>query len=120
MSQADLDINRGVRSILVRHWIDLGRLSVRSTDGKVYVRGALVRIGGITEELSSAVVEAIFTDIKKVREVRQVYPSLENWTNDSGSWQPVGKSEQKVEQQQTGQSAAKVYDIEKGEQQKKI
>jgi len=115
MSQVDLDINRGVRSILVKHWIDLGRLSVRSTDGKVYVRGALTRIGGVSEDLSSAIVENIFSEIKRIREVKQIYPSLENWTNDSGSWQQIGKPEKETQQGQTSQVAAKVYDIEKGD-----
>lgn len=119
MSQADLDINRGIRSILVKHWIDLGRLSVRSTDGKVYVRGALTKIGGVTEELSSPIVQAIFDDIRKIRGVRQVYPTLENWTDDTGCWQAIGKQEKKVEQQQATQSTTIVYDIGKGTMEQK-
>jgi hypothetical protein len=35
MEMIDLDINRGVRRVLVKHWIDLGRISVRTTRGRV-------------------------------------------------------------------------------------
>lgn len=111
MSQIDLDINRAVRTVLVKHWIDLGRLSVRSTDGKLYIRGALSRIAGINEELTSAIVDAMFSEIKRIRNLRQVYPLLENWTNDSGSWCQVGgKVQQQGEQQQAPRSPG-VFEI---------
>lgn len=111
MSQVDLDINRFVRSILVKHWIDLGRLSVRSTDGKLYIRGALRRISGVNEELTSPIVDAMFAEIKRIKNVRQIYPALENWTNDSGSWTELGGNIQHTGDQQTAQKAAAVYEI---------
>jgi hypothetical protein len=113
MSQADLDINRGVRSILVKHWIDLGRLSVRNNDGKLYIRGALVRISGAGEDLTTPIVSAIFEEIGRIRDVRQVYPALENWSNDSGGWTPIGgaKTQQKTGQQTDIRGGAGVFDI---------
>lgn len=114
MSQDDLDINRAIRSILVKHWIDLGRLSVRSTDGKVWVRGELHRISGVAETLTSAIVSALFEDIRRIRNIRQVYTALENWSTDSGSWQQVGKPEKKMEQQ-TSTATKTVYDVENKE-----
>ncbi len=115
MSQIDLDINRAVRSVLVKHWIDLGRLSVRSTDGKLYVRGALSRIAGVNEELTSAIVDAMFSEIKRIRNLRQVYPMLENWTNDSGSWNQVGGKVNQQGEQQTAPRATGIFDIKNKE-----
>ena len=118
MSQSDLDINRFVRSILVRHWIDLGRLSVRSSDGKLYIRGSLQRIAGIGEKLTSPIVDEMFAEMKRIRDVRQVYATLENWSNDTGSWAPLGaQTTQKGDQQATPQSAG-VFEIKQkaGEQ----
>jgi hypothetical protein len=114
MSQIDLDINRGVRTILVKHWIDLGRLSVRSSDGKVWIRGALLRIAGVNEELSAPIVEAMFAEIKRIKNVRQIYTALENWNNDSGSWVPTGTAQSKTMEQQTPQRTTTVYDVTKG------
>jgi len=111
MSQADLDINRAVRSVLVKHWIDLGRLSVRSTDGKLYIRGALSRIAGVNEELTSSIVDAMFTEIKRIRNLRQVYPLLENWTNDSGSWSQVGGKAQQQSDRPTDTRATGIFEI---------
>jgi|GEM_PF-2678117 len=108
MSQADLDINRSVRSIFVKHWIDLGRLSVRSSDGKLWVRGELTRIAGVNEELTPQVVDTMFEEIKRNRNVKQAFFVLENWNNDSGAWHEVGKK--KTEQQFTP-PASTVYEI---------
>lgn len=112
MSQEDLDINRSVRSILVKHWIDLGQLSVRSNDGKLYIRGALTKISGVNEELTTPIVEAMFDEISKIRNIRQVYPALDNWNNDAGRWAPVGASKaQQGGGQVFGGKAPVAYDI---------
>jgi hypothetical protein len=115
MSQADLDINRCVRTVLVKHWIDLGRLSVRSNDGKLYIRGSLQRIAGVNEELTSPIVDAMFADIKRIKNVRQVYPALENWSNDTGSWSPIGGAKSPQGGQQQAQKPAEVFEIKNKE-----
>ena len=111
MSQADLDINRNVRTILVRHWIDLGRLSVRSSAGRLWITGGLFRITGIKEELTTPIVESIFADIKRVKDLAGIHANLENWTDDSGSWRPIGQSPEKAAQR-TGQEKTQVYDVD--------
>ena len=104
MSQADLDVNRSVRTILVKHWIDLGRLSVRSSDGKLWIRGSLARIAGTSDELTPAIVDAMFEDIKRIRSIKQFYFMLENWTNDMGAWHEIGKA-RSTEQQSISRPA---------------
>jgi len=111
MSQADLDINRAVRTVLVKHWIDLGRISVRSSDGKLWVRGSLSRIAGVNEELTPQIVEAMSDEMRRIRNIKQIYFSLENWNNDSGAWHEVGKKRQQ-QQQQITPPVKTVYDIE--------
>ncbi len=86
MSQADLDINRNVRKILVKHFIDLGCLSLRSSNGRVTIRGELMRIFGVAEKLSPPIVETIFGDIKRISGVKHIDIELENWTNEGGRW----------------------------------
>lgn len=90
--QSDLDINRNVRKLLVRHWIDLGRLSIRCFDGILSIHGTLQRIPGMHEELTSPIVEAMFAQIKRTPNVRRIAVNIENWTNDSGKWQPISKA----------------------------
>jgi hypothetical protein len=88
----DLDVNRQVRKVLVRHWIDLGRLSLRSLKGKVWIRGCLQRIEGVEEALTAAIVSTMFEEVQKSRGVRALNIELENWINTTGMWHPTDKS----------------------------
>ena len=100
----DLDINRGVRRIMIKHWVDLGRLSIRSMGGHVYLRGVLQRISGKMEELTAVLVDKIFYDVGRIPGVRSVRPHLDNWINDAGRWrsfQRHGAGAQEVEKDQS-------------------
>ena len=88
-TQTDIEIVRNIRRVMVRHWIDLGRLSVRSQAGRVTVSGILLRIGGVHEPLTTPIVEAMFRQIKRIRNVSYVSVNLENWTNKGGMWRAV-------------------------------
>lgn len=102
MSEADLTINRDVRRVMIRHWIDLGQLSFRSLNGRVWIRGALRRIAGVSETLTSTIVENIFDDLKRIRGVVHVAVELENWSMDGGSWRPLDKGKSKASVAQHG------------------
>ena len=91
MAQADLEINRNVRRVLVRHWLDLGRIFIRSTNGHVSLRGSLSRIHGMNDPINSATVDTIFTEIKRVRNVKNISPDLDNWFCERGAWKEKGE-----------------------------
>lgn len=111
MSQADLEINRDVRKVLVRHWIDLGKLSCRSGNGRLSVRGSLHRIAGVREELTAAIVEIIFSDMKKIRGVVNITPELENWSMAMGKWRPIEKGKAKTPMDQRTREESGVQDL---------
>ena len=95
MGQADLEINRKARKVFVKHWIDLGNISLRSINGSLTIRGTLMKIFGQNEELSSPVVESIFNDINRIQGVSRLRTEIDNWTNAAGLWQPVNKEKDK-------------------------
>ena len=86
---SDLEINRAVRRLFVRHWIDLGRISVRTVRGKVLIYGKLQRIEGRKERLHPASVDAMFYDMRHMKGVRSVGAHLDNWSNDGGRFRPT-------------------------------
>jgi len=90
-NQSDLDTTRHVRRILVKHWIDLGRLSVRCDRGRILVRGLLQRIPGTQQELTTPLVDAIFYELGRIKGVSRVTPYLDNWSNEGGRWRPAHK-----------------------------
>lgn len=110
--QSDLDTNRGVRRVLVKHWVDLGRLSVRSTQGRVLIRGRLLRIQGASGELTTPIVEAMFNDIRRLRGVRNVTAHLDNWIKDGGRWKEFERHATRVETKESVKSAESSVTIE--------
>jgi hypothetical protein len=90
--QDDLDINRSIRKVLIRHWIDLGRLSVRTSRGKAFIHGSLHRIYGMNEQLTTPIVESIFSEIRRIKDLLQSIVEFDNWTNAGGKWQMVERA----------------------------
>ena len=84
------EIFRKVRAVLVRYWIDLGFLSIHVSEQTVYIRGSLKRLAGVPEQLSGAIVEAMFTDIKNIRGLIRVQAQFDNWNGSAsaGGWSP--------------------------------
>ena len=76
---SDMDINVAVRRVLVRHWVDLGRISVRTTRSVVWLSGAMVRVKNGGGELHNEEMLGIFQEIKNVHDVRRVHLKLINW-----------------------------------------
>ncbi|MBN1557208.1 MAG: hypothetical protein JW951_03580 [Lentisphaerae bacterium] len=86
----DLDICRAIRRLLVKHWIDLGQLSIRSTRGRVMLYGQLSRVDGAPTELSAPLVDAIFRELRRIDGVKTVRPHFQNWTQEiGGGWKRV-------------------------------
>jgi len=115
MSKHDLDINRQVRSVFVRHWIDLGRISIRTSGGRTYIRGSLERIKGFEDELTNPIVDGLFMEIKRIRDVKSTTVQLENWTNATGCWMPTEKEDKKLDRAKRHvKPDEKIYDVDKG------
>lgn len=89
MGAEDLKVNRAIRRVLVKHWIDLGRLSVRSHHGDVILYGRLQRISGAAAPLTPRLLEAMFYEMSRLRGVRGIRPHFENWIQEDGGWREI-------------------------------
>ena len=92
MSQEDLKINREVRKVLVKHWLDLGRMSIRTAQGKLMMRGFMERIRGVKEDLTPVIVNDIFNRIKRINGITRMTIDIDNWKNEDGQWVKVDKT----------------------------
>jgi hypothetical protein len=81
--KVDLDINCRVRRIMVRHWIDLGKISMRTTRCVVTLNGSLMRQPHISPEVDLATPGSILDEIKRIPEVRRLQINLDNWNGQS-------------------------------------
>ena len=113
MDRADLEINRDIRKVLVRHWIDLGQLSVRSTSGRVSIRGSLRRIEGFNEELTGPIVDRMFADVRRLPAISRVAIELDNWTNAGGLWKSTHETLGKERVARDAAPSDAVFDADK-------
>ena len=77
----DIEINCGVRRVLVQHWIDLGRLSIRTTRGVVYLSGTIDKLRESSAFLGGDELNSILQAIQRLPGVRRVHSDLTGVSN---------------------------------------
>ena len=95
MAHSDQEINCGVRSVLSRHWVDLSKTNFASRRGIVRLMGELRRLGAESSKpLEPQNLEALDSEIKRLRGVDRVHFDLANWRkNSEGEWEPTSEDE---------------------------
>jgi hypothetical protein len=86
---SDIEINCAVRRVLVRHWIDIGKISLRTTQGVVWLSGTLCKLPRVSTELTSKMIVEILGEIRRSPAVRRVHPEFNNWAEREGGWQLI-------------------------------
>lgn len=91
------EIYRAVRVILVRHLIDLGRLTIQISMDGLQVKGSLERLPGVKAALTPEIVTVIFMEMRRIQGVRHVKTKLDNWLQDDGvgAWRPISAEAEK-------------------------
>lgn len=91
------EIYRQVRVILVRHLIDLGRLTVLISLDSLQIKGSMERLPGVKAALTTEIVTVIFMEMRRIPGVRRVQTKLDNWLQDDGvgAWRPITVESQK-------------------------
>jgi hypothetical protein len=93
MSVVDININREVRRIFVRHWIDLGRISTITVNGQVTIRGTVQVLPGVATPVTAKTLENIVADIRRIPNLRTVRHHFTNWVFTNGVWNSVRTDE---------------------------
>jgi len=115
-----MKLYRDVRSVLVRHFVDLGRLSVQISMTGVYLHGSLLRLPGVTSALTPEVVRVIMAELSRVPGVQRVNADFDNWQQDRamGAW--VEKKKEKRKEKEPAASprepTPKVFEVEDDKQ----
>ena len=88
MSHSDQEVNRGVRSVLSRHWVDLTKTNFASRRGIVRLMGELQRLGPESSRpMEPQNLETLDSELRRVRGVDRVHFDLANWSkNEEGEW----------------------------------
>lgn len=87
-----MEIFRQIRVVLVRHMIDIGRLSIRISMSRVSLHGSLCRLPGVATELTPAIIRSIFSELGMIRGIRRVDGDFDNWKQMDQlgiAWSPI-------------------------------
>ena len=74
-----IEIYRQVRVVLVRHLIDIGRLSIQISTSHLHLHGSLCRLPGVTAALTPEIVQSIFSELGRIHGIRRVDGDFDNW-----------------------------------------
>jgi hypothetical protein len=86
------EIYRHVRVVLVRHMIDIGRLSIQISAHHLRLHGSLCRLPGVNAALTQEIVQSIFSELGKIHGIRRADGEFDNWrqVDEAGtSWVPI-------------------------------
>ena len=88
MSQQDFRINASVMTVLTRRWVDTARLDVGTTNGVVYIRGAVPpqAPNAPATTAGSALLGDIEREIRSLPGVRDVVFGVNGWRKSGGRW----------------------------------
>jgi hypothetical protein len=89
------DINRQVRMVLSRHYIDLTRIDYSCIGHTVYLSGELHKIS--ESDLVPSVIEDLLKEIARLSNVYSVQCDFKNWniSHEENAWQ-ITKSKKKL------------------------
>jgi len=107
----DLEINCSVRKILVRHWLDLGRISLRTTSGVTYLSGELARLPKVENPLTSSTVTEIINRIRRISGIRRVQVDFRNWIECGDVWKQRSQKPTDFQAEAAKEKAQSVYDL---------
>ena len=107
-----IEIYRQTRIVLVRHLVDIGRLSIQISTSHLHLHGSLCRLPGVTAALTPEIVQSIFSELGRIQGIRRVDGDFDNWRQSDkvgGSWAPVAT--RKIITPGSSSSSASVFDI---------
>jgi hypothetical protein len=87
-----IEIYRQIRIVLVRHLVDIGRLSIQISASHLHLHGSLCRLPGVTAALTPDVVQSILSELGRIKGIRRVDGEFDNWRlgdKAGASWVPV-------------------------------
>lgn len=103
------EMNRKMRAIFVKNWIDLGRMTFSvSAGGVIHINGYLGKLPG-TGDLTPQAVGEMIGEIESIQHVVRVEAEFDNWHRSgfAGIWQSLekaGQSQASSTQERSGQT----------------
>jgi hypothetical protein len=95
----DHEINRRIRAVLSRHWVDLASTNFASRKGIVRVTGDLKRVGPQAgRSLESTTLTVLDSEMRRLKGVQRVHFDVANWRRtEDGEWVRIDHQEHEAQ-----------------------
>jgi hypothetical protein len=80
-----VDITKAVRQILIKSWLDLGKIRIQVAGKTVIIRGRLVK-NRDDDPVNGLFIEQIEQKIRGIKGLKQLRWTLDSWEFDRGEW----------------------------------
>jgi hypothetical protein len=82
----EVDLTATVRRILIKNWIDMGRIRLQVAGKTVILRGEVRKSGEGHEPVNGLFIEELERQIQAAKGVRFVRWIIEGWKQEKGKW----------------------------------
>lgn len=89
MARPAIEASNDVRNAFTANFLDPSMVHVSIDAGKVVLSGRIKRLAGCYAPVTTNTLTSLELSIIHVPEIRYIRWSLDNWSNESGTWQMV-------------------------------
>ncbi len=82
---SSLDITKAVRKVLVKNWLDLGKVRIQVAGKTVIIRGRLTKSRD-DDPVDGMFIEGLETALRGIKGVKLFRWNLNDWVHDRGQW----------------------------------
>ena len=82
---ANVDLTKAIRTILIKNWLDVGKIRLQIAGGNVIIRGRLARSRD-DQPVNGLFIEQLEQAIRSTKGVKNLRWILEGWDFDRGKW----------------------------------
>jgi hypothetical protein len=83
-----VDTTKSVRTILVKSWLDMGKVKIQVAGKTVIIRGRLVKGRSDDDPVNGLFIEQLEQKLMNIREVKFIRWALDDWKHERGQWRP--------------------------------
>ena len=82
---SSIDITKSIRQILVKNWLDMGKIRIQVAGKTVIIRGRLTKSRD-DDPVTGQYIEGLETALRGVKGVKNFRWNLDDWVHERGAW----------------------------------
>lgn len=81
-----VETTKSIRTILIKSWLDMGKLKIQVAGKTVIIRGRIVKARADDDPVSGLFIEQLEQKLMNLKEVKFIRWALDDWKHERGQW----------------------------------